>query len=265
MADRSCLAFTLVELLVVIAVIALLIALLMPALEAARRSAHVAQCSSNLRQICIATELYTHDFRGYFPAKHLGWSPNTNSGHVFCMMYGDPNVSVPPSGDGRIVNPYANLPAMATLGSEAFALFKCPGDEGPIAVHPFDPTCWTTHPEAAHELVGTSYNYNAGPPDVFASMTFSDSSLNVSWARQGLWCKTIDKVKRPELMVMNHEIRWYYAAVTWPGWCDGAWRSFHDERLSFDNMGFVDGHVELIFGRDGPDLYQNDQYSFEWH
>ena len=264
MSDRSCRAFTLVELLVVIAVIALLIALMLPALKSARASAQVAQCGSNLRQVCIATELYTHDFNGYFPAKHLGWSPNTNSGHVAWLMHGDPHVSVPPSGDGRIVNPYASLPATATVGPEAFVMFKCPSDEGPVAVHPFDPTCPPAGPGALHEYFGTSYSYNHGPYDLPASMTFSDSSLNVSWARQGLWCKTINQVDRPDMMIMEYETSYYLIGTVWVGWCDGSWRLFHDERLPLGNMGFVDGHVKFIHAIEGPDLYQNDEYILEW-
>ena len=264
MTNRSCRAFTLVELLVVISVIALLIALLMPALESARRSAQVAQCSSRMRQVCIATELYTHDFNSYFPAKYLGWSHNTNSGHVAWLMHGDPNVSVPPSGDGRIVNPYANLPAMATLGPEAFVLFKCPADDGPVAEHPFDATCPPAGPKALHEYFGTSYSYNHGPYDLSASMTFSDASLNVSWARQGLWCKTINQVGRPDMMVMEYETSYYLIGTVWVGWCDGSWRLFHDERLPFGNMGFVDGHVNFGHAREGFELYQNDEYLLEW-
>ena len=159
-------AFTLIELLVVIAIIALLIALMLPALHSARRSAHVAECSSQLRQICIATELYTHDFKGYFPTKYLGWSPATNYGHVFMLMYGDPNVMLPPAGGDKIVNPYLNLPATPTLASEAFIICKCPGDEGPIPENPVDPTCASTPARTAYETVGNSYKYNAGAADV---------------------------------------------------------------------------------------------------
>ena len=264
MNDHRGRAFTLVELLVVIAVIAMLLAMMLPALASARKAAYASQCASNVRQLGIATELYTHDYNGYFPAKYLGWSPNTNSGHVSWLLHGDPNVSVPPAGGGRIVNPYANLPATATLDSSAFVIFKCPGDQGPVAEHPFDPTCWAGGPRALHEYVGTSYEYNAGPPDVYASMTFSDSSLNVSWSRQGLWCKTIHQVGRPDMMVMDYETRMYIAGVVWAGWCDGAWRMFHDERLPLGNMGFVDGHVTFISARLGSEVYQNDEYILEW-
>src|SRR5262244_2464565 len=63
-------AFTLVELLVVIGVIALLISILLPTLGRAREAAMKTQCTSNLRQIHNALQLYANANRGFLPPKY---------------------------------------------------------------------------------------------------------------------------------------------------------------------------------------------------
>lgn len=65
-------AFTLIELLVVVAIIAVLISILMPSLASAKRNSQTVACLSNLRQLGMATQVYTSEYDNVLP----GWSWN---------------------------------------------------------------------------------------------------------------------------------------------------------------------------------------------
>ena len=60
-------SFTLIELLVVISIIAILAAMLMPALNKTRETGRKGSCTSNLKQVGMAMNLYTGDNGGYAP------------------------------------------------------------------------------------------------------------------------------------------------------------------------------------------------------
>jgi type II secretory pathway pseudopilin PulG len=61
------LAFTLIELVIVIAIIAVLIGLLLAAMEKARHKGYIDACASNLRQIGQAITMYSNENRGNYP------------------------------------------------------------------------------------------------------------------------------------------------------------------------------------------------------
>lgn len=64
------LAFTMIELLVVISILAILIAMLLPTLKAVRTSAVRAQCLGNLRAIMLGTQLYANANNGTYPSRN---------------------------------------------------------------------------------------------------------------------------------------------------------------------------------------------------
>jgi general secretion pathway protein G len=97
-------AFTLLELLTVVATVGVLAALLVPAFKSARTGAHLAKCSSNLRQIAAAGILYSQDHEGKFSSSRL-YNSSTND---------EPGLKEYFDGNGE--HPVFTCPALASYG-----------------------------------------------------------------------------------------------------------------------------------------------------
>ena len=127
---RRSLAFTLVEMLLVVAIIVVLIAMLLPSLQHARRNAWTVRCETNLNAIGIATHNYGAD-NSYYAARDAWYNNNdpndpANYAHYhfvgrYAEHIGGPKVPLSQDADNTAL----------FNAAEAVESWRCPAERDP--------------------------------------------------------------------------------------------------------------------------------------
>ncbi|HSI36834.1 MAG: type II secretion system protein [Phycisphaerae bacterium] len=114
------LAFTLVELLVVIGIIAILISLLLPALNKAREQSRQVACGSNVKQLMTAVFLFAQDHDGRLPGNYIDRTDPDENKRCW-MLGGFDNTDDPITG-------FVNGPKAGTLFkyTNSTQIYRCP-------------------------------------------------------------------------------------------------------------------------------------------
>jgi prepilin-type processing-associated H-X9-DG protein/prepilin-type N-terminal cleavage/methylation domain-containing protein len=135
---RTSIAFTLIELLLVIAIIAILAALLLPTLQQAQARSRRVQCLSQLKQIGLSLHSFAHDHENKFP-----WAVATNAGG---------SMFAPLPADWQVLSNELVTPTMVA----------CPADRDRTKAVQFSELSVKNLSYALIYLLGTGYNCELG-------------------------------------------------------------------------------------------------------
>ncbi len=123
---------TLIEILVVITILSVLFSMLLPAYKAARERARRIVCLNNVKEMCLAVEMYKQDFDGWYPT--CGWDFTQDDFNDWGGDWGAgnfPNLGVPWG--------QCWLDAIAPYLKGEEKIFICPSDPAP---DDFEWYCW---------------------------------------------------------------------------------------------------------------------------
>jgi prepilin-type N-terminal cleavage/methylation domain-containing protein/prepilin-type processing-associated H-X9-DG protein len=159
--SRGRAGFTLVELLVVIAIIAILIGLLLPAVQKVREAANRAKCLNNLKQLALATLMYTDTYQAFPLQGSINTSPpGSGTAFIALLPFMEQGNLYQQIYNGAVANntylgdTYATT-SPGVLSATPLALLACPSDQLPSP-----PTTYNSLAQAYYGV--TSYMGNIG-------------------------------------------------------------------------------------------------------
>jgi prepilin-type N-terminal cleavage/methylation domain-containing protein/prepilin-type processing-associated H-X9-DG protein len=204
--------FTLIELLVVIAIIAILAAILFPVFARAREKARQTSCLSNVKQLTLATMMYSQDYDERLPGTYL-----TNSTAWMTRVY-----------------PYI----MSGTTSGTAGVFTCPSWPGPFTMDLPEPFVTPSTPQVGYGMnIYLNISYDLGgmalatlqkPAD---TILLADSGPGRLWGSRG-WSSGMGYV------INATRLDYFLANEGSLGYC------IYTRHNGLANVGFADGHAK---------------------
>jgi prepilin-type N-terminal cleavage/methylation domain-containing protein/prepilin-type processing-associated H-X9-DG protein len=212
-------AFTLIELLVVIAIIAILAALLFPVFAQAREQARQTVCSSNVRQIGMAIQMYVQDYDETLPIFFAYNTEDPITGANARAGYPDHK------GVEVLVLPY----------TQNKQIFTCPDDQGGPSLA--DPVYGCPGLNTYQACYGSSYRFSHG---VFSTVANVSSQNNTLYTTTNV--TTLASLAYPtETRLMRDEMFPWFGTMLKYGYIPGYFQQWHSRG---GGTVFADGHAK---------------------